>query len=113
MKRRGPRTKWQRIIRETVLEILIGAAIGLAFDVIYLVACKVKEVRTLQEIPRLMDDYEFRKELERIREHLDAISKESNTVEVRRNYLISWVTIPSAKIYTSDQLRQIFDLTWK
>jgi hypothetical protein len=73
----------------------------------------VKEVRTLQEIPRLMDDYEFRKELERIREHLDAISKESNTVEVRRNYLISWVTIPSAKIYTSDQLRQIFDLTWK
>lgn len=32
MKRRGPRTKWQRIIRETVLEILIGAAIGLAFD---------------------------------------------------------------------------------
>lgn len=31
MKRRGPRTKWQRIIRETVLEILIGAAIGLAF----------------------------------------------------------------------------------
>lgn len=53
----------------------------------------------MQEIPRLMDDYEFRKELERIREHLDAISKESNTVEVRRNYLISWVTIPSAKIY--------------
>lgn len=32
MKRRGPRTKWQRIIRETVLEILIGATIGLAFD---------------------------------------------------------------------------------
>ena len=32
MKRRGPRTKWQRIIRETVFEILIGAAIGLAFD---------------------------------------------------------------------------------
>ena len=32
MKRRGPRTTWQRIIRETVLEILIGAAIGLAFD---------------------------------------------------------------------------------
>ena len=29
MKRRGPRTKWHRIIRETVLEILIGAAIGL------------------------------------------------------------------------------------
>lgn len=28
----------------------------------------------MQEIPRLMDDYEFRKELERIREHLDAIS---------------------------------------
>lgn len=38
MKRRGPRTKWQRIIRETVLEILIGAAIGLAFD-ITLVEC--------------------------------------------------------------------------
>ena len=67
----------------------------------------------MQEIPRLMDDHEFQKELERIREHLDAISKESNTVEVRRNYLISWVTIPSAKIYTPDQLRQIFDLTWK
>ena len=105
MKRRGPRTKWQRIIRETVLEILIG--------IIYLVVCKVKEVRTLQEIPRLMDDHEFQKELERIREHLDAISKESNTVEVRRNYLISCVTVPSAKIYTPDQLRQIFDLTWK
>lgn len=28
----------------------------------------------MQEIPRLMDDYEFRKELERIREHLNAIS---------------------------------------
>lgn len=82
-------------------------------NVIYLVACKVKGVRTLQEIPRLMDDHEFQKELERIREHLDAISKESNTVEVRRNYLISWVTIPSVKIYTPDQLRQIFDLTWK
>lgn len=67
----------------------------------------------MQEIPRLMDDYEFRKELERIREHLNAISKGSNTVEVRRNYLISWVTIPSAKIYTPDQLRQIFDLTWE
>lgn len=29
----------------------------------------------MQEIPRLMDDHEFQKELERIREHLDAISK--------------------------------------
>ena len=67
----------------------------------------------MQEIPRLMDDHECRKELERIQEHLNAISKDSNTVEVRRNYLISWVTIPSAKIYTPDQLRQIFDLTWK
>lgn len=73
----------------------------------------MKGVRTLQEIPRLMDDHEFQKELERIREHLDSISKESNTVEVRRNYLISCVTVPSAKIYTPDQLRQIFDLTWK
>ena len=82
-------------------------------SVIYLVVCKVKEVRTLQEIPRLMDDHEFRKELERIQEHLNAISKGSNTVEVRRNYLISCVTVPSAKIYTPDQLRQIFDLTWK
>lgn len=82
-------------------------------SVIYLVVCKVKEVRTLQEIPRLMDDHEFQKELERIREHLDAISRDSNTVEVRRNYLISCVTVPSAKIYTPDQLRQIFDLTWK
>nr|DAO44266.1 MAG TPA: hypothetical protein [Caudoviricetes sp.] len=53
------------------------------------------------------------KELERIQEHLNAISKGSNTVEVRRNYLISCVTVPSAKIYTPDQLRQIFDLTWK
>lgn len=67
----------------------------------------------MQEIPRLMDDHEFRKELERIQEHLNAISKGSNTVEVRRNYLISCVTVPSAKIYTPDQLRQIFDLTWK
>lgn len=32
MKRRGPRTKWQRIIRETVFELLISVAIGLAFD---------------------------------------------------------------------------------
>lgn len=32
MKRRGPRTKWQRIVREVVFELLIGAAIGLAFD---------------------------------------------------------------------------------
>lgn len=32
MKRRGARTKWQRIIRETIFEFLIGAAIGLAFD---------------------------------------------------------------------------------
>ena len=67
----------------------------------------------MQEIPKLMDDHEFRKELERIQEHLNAISKGSNTVEVRRNYLISCVTVPSAKIYTPDQLRQIFDLTWK
>lgn len=67
----------------------------------------------MQEIPRLMDDYEFRKELERIQERLNAISKASNTVEVRRNYLISCVTVPSAKTYTPDQLRQIFDLTWK
>lgn len=67
----------------------------------------------MQEIPRLMDDYEFRKELERIQERLNAISKASNTVEVRRNYLISCVTVPSAKIYTPDQLRQIFNLTWK
>ena len=70
-------------------------------------------MRTLQEILKLMDDHEFQEELERIREHLNAISKDSNTVEVRRNYLISWVTIPSAKIYTPDQLRQIFDLTWE
>lgn len=82
-------------------------------SVIYLVVCKVKGVRKLQEIPRLMDDHEFQKELERIQEHLNAISKGSNTVEVRRNYLISCVTVPSAKIYTPDQLRQIFDLTWK
>ena len=67
----------------------------------------------MQEIPRLMDHLEFQKELERVREHLNAISKGSNTVEVRRNYLISCVTVPSAKIYTPDQLRQIFDLTWK
>ncbi|MFR2074896.1 MAG: hypothetical protein ACLS3K_03575 [Dorea longicatena] len=32
MKRRGPRTKWQRIAREVMFELLIGAAIGLAFD---------------------------------------------------------------------------------
>lgn len=82
-------------------------------SVIYLVVCEVKEVRTLQEIPKLMDDHEFRKELGRIQEHLDAISEDSNTVEVRRNYLISWVTIPSAPIYTPDQLRQIFNLTWE
>lgn len=82
-------------------------------SVIYLVVCEVKEVRTLQEIPKLMDDHEFRKELKGIQEHLNAISKGSNTVEVRRNYLISCVTVPSAKIYTPDQLRQIFDLTWK
>ena len=67
----------------------------------------------MQEIPKLMDDHEFQEELERIREHLNPISKDSNTVEVRRNYLISWVTIPSAPIYTPDQLRQIFDLTWE
>ena len=67
----------------------------------------------MQEIPKLMDDHEFRKELKGIQEHLNAISKGSNTVEVRRNYLISCVTVPSAKIYTPDQLRQIFDLTWK
>ena len=52
----------------------------------------------MQEIPMLMDDHEFRKELERIQEHLNAIS---------------CVTVPSAKIYTPDQLRQIFDLPWK
>lgn len=34
MKRRGPRTKWQRIVREVVFELLIGAAIGLAFDAV-------------------------------------------------------------------------------
>lgn len=42
MKRRGPRTKWQRIIRETVLEILIGAAIGLAFDAMLFIWLVVK-----------------------------------------------------------------------
>lgn len=42
MKRRGPRTKWQRIIRETVLEILIGAAIGLAFDAMLFIWLLVK-----------------------------------------------------------------------
>lgn len=72
-----------------------------------------KGMKTLREIPELMDDYMFQKELKRIREHLDAISEDSNTVEVRRNYLISWVTIPSAPIYTPDQLRQIFNLTWE
>ena len=46
----------------------------------------------MQEIPQLMEDHEFQKELERIQEHLNAISKDSNTVEVRRNYLISYVT---------------------
>ena len=59
-----------------------------------------------------MDDHEFRKELERIQEHLNAISKGSNTVEVRRKYLISCVTVPSAKIYTTDQLSQIYELKW-
>mgnify|MGYP007099950646 CR=1 FL=1 len=39
MKRRGPRTKWQRIIRETIFEVLIGAAIGLAFDAVAVFAC--------------------------------------------------------------------------
>lgn len=34
MKRRGLRTKWQRIIRETIFEVLIGATIGLAFDAV-------------------------------------------------------------------------------
>lgn len=38
----------------------------------------MKGVRTLQEIPRLMDDHEFRKELERIQEHLDSIFKMEN-----------------------------------
>ncbi len=35
MKRRGPRTKWQRIIRETALELLIGGAIGLAIGLAF------------------------------------------------------------------------------
>ena len=34
MKRRGPRTKWQRIIQEVILELLIGGAMGLAFDAV-------------------------------------------------------------------------------
>lgn len=34
MKRRGPRTKWQRIVREVVFDLLIGGAIGLAFDAV-------------------------------------------------------------------------------
>ncbi len=34
MKRRGPRTKWQRIVREVVFELLIGGVIGLAFDAV-------------------------------------------------------------------------------
>lgn len=34
MKRRGPRTKWQRIVREVVFELLIGGAIGLGFDAV-------------------------------------------------------------------------------
>lgn len=32
MKRRGSRTKWQRIVREVVFELLIGGAIGLEHD---------------------------------------------------------------------------------
>lgn len=42
MKRRGPRTKWQRIIRETIFEVLIGAVIGLAFDAMLFIWLLVK-----------------------------------------------------------------------
>ena len=42
MKRRGSRTKWQRIIRETIFEVLIGAAIGLAFDAMLFIWLLVK-----------------------------------------------------------------------
>nr|DAR08610.1 MAG TPA: hypothetical protein [Caudoviricetes sp.] len=42
MKRRGPRTKWQRIVREVVFELLIGAAIGLAFDAMLFIWLLVK-----------------------------------------------------------------------
>ena len=42
MKRRGPRTKWQRIIREVVFEILIGGVIGLTFDAVLFIWLFVK-----------------------------------------------------------------------
>ena len=42
MKRRGPRTKWQRIIREVVFELLIGGVIGLTFDAMLFIWLFVK-----------------------------------------------------------------------
>ena len=34
MTRRGPRTKWQKIVQEVVFELLIGGAVGLVFDAV-------------------------------------------------------------------------------
>lgn len=42
MKRRGPRTKWQRIVREVVFELLIGGVIGLTFDAVLFILLFVK-----------------------------------------------------------------------
>lgn len=64
MKRRGPRTKWQRIIRETVLEILIGAAIGLAFDAMLFMDCTVDIQRDWMQQVRQSDSRRTKENLQ-------------------------------------------------
>ena len=62
----------------------------------------------MKEIPTLMSEEEFQKELDDLRETMEVGNVRG--LYRRMSYLTSWVSAETAPIFTPSQLSRIFDL---
>ena len=71
---------------------------------------EVRGGEKVREVPTLLTEEEFRKKLEDYREALKKIRRDP---EYRTMYLAGQVCAETEPIYTSDQLKRLFDLTYE
>lgn len=64
----------------------------------------------MREVPTSLTEEEFRKKLEDYREALKKIRRDP---EYRTMYLVGQVCAETEPIYTPDQLKRLFDLTYE
>ena len=70
----------------------------------------VNKEESQEETAKIMSEEEFRLYLERTREVMVEQYGKDGSQTSKLMFLIGWVTAPIKQVYTSEQLRRIFDL---